>query len=190
MRYLIFIFLLVGCYNATTTVNPVMVQEMSEGLEVMDAYLLDGQGRPRIEYLIIHCTGSVEGSYYEPKAAQRDWNRRGFNGVPGYHWMIQPNGRTDTLRPIGTDAYLSLSEIVYSAKGYNNRSLAVSYVGGTIYQDGLFIPKDTRTAAQKTRIAEIVRDIKKRYPWIKVIGHKSLTAKACPSFDVTKEKFE
>lgn len=177
---------LLGCTKVR--VNPLMEAEIHAGLETIDTIVYyELTTAPRIEYLIVHCTANVAGSYYPPAQAQRDWNRRGFNGVPGYHWMIQIDGRVDTLRKINPDPYLSLSEIVYSARGYNNRSLALSYVGGTIKQNGLFIATDTRTLLQKIRINEIVADVKRRYPWIKVVGHQNLTAKACPSFDAKKE---
>ena len=58
----------------------------------------------------------------------------------------------------------------------------VVYVGG-VAADGK-TPKDTRTPAQKKAMEAYVKDFRRRFPSIPVVGHNQLAAKACPSFDV------
>lgn len=45
-------------------------------------------------------------------------------------------------------------------------------------------PKDTRTTKQLEALANYVRDFRRRFPSVQIVGHNELAAKACPSFDV------
>jgi N-acetylmuramoyl-L-alanine amidase len=49
--------------------------------------------------------------------------------------------------------------------------------------------KDTRTKEQKESLINLIADIRKKYPILSVNGHNEYAAKACPSFDVSKEGY-
>lgn len=138
----------------------------------------------KVEYLIIHCTATqadVDRSkkwYLDFFKNYRKWDR------PGYHMIIAPNGRIDTLVRFNNDGYLQFHELSNGVLGYNSKSIHICYQGGI---DRKGNPKDTRTAAQKEKLQILIKKIKKKFPWIKIRGHNDFAKKACPSFDAKKE---
>ena len=48
-------------------------------------------------------------------------------------------------------------------------------------------PKDTRTPAQKESLLALLRQLRAQFPKAVIHGHRDYAAKACPSFDATKE---
>lgn len=142
-----------------------------------------------LKYLVLHCTATPEGR--EVSAAEiRRWHLspvaaggRGWKQV-GYTDMIHLDGTVERLVDNNEDANVDPWEITNGAKGYNSVSRHVVYSGG-VAKDGK-TPKDTRTAAQKTAMADYVKDFHRRFPDVKIIGHNEVVAKACPSFDVQR----
>ena len=54
--------------------------------------------------------------------------------------------------------------------------------------DGLLaIAINTRTAEQKLALIELLKHLKQQFPKAAIHGHRDFAAKACPSFDATKE---
>ena len=98
--------------------------------------------------------------------------------------MIHLDGKVERLVKNNEDALVDPWEITNGAVGYNAISRHVVYVGG-LAVDGQ-TPKDTRTAAQKAALKAYVLDFHKRFPKVKIIGHREVANKACPSFDVRK----
>ena len=47
--------------------------------------------------------------------------------------------------------------------------------------------KDTRTEEQREALIGLIRDLKARFPGVKVYGHKDFANKACPGFDAKLE---
>lgn len=141
----------------------------------------------KLKYLVLHCTATPEGR--EVTAAEiRHWHLspvavggRGWKQV-GYTDMIHLDGTVERLVDNNEDANVDPWEITNGAKGYNSVSRHVVYSGG-VAKDGK-TPKDTRTAAQKTAMADYVKDFHRRFPDVKIIGHNEVAAKACPSFNV------
>lgn len=128
-----------------------------------------------IKYIVVHCTATV--STATPSAIQQYWrNTLGWKN-PGYHVLIDANGELYRL--------LSDAEIGNGVRGYNHNSLHVSYIGG-------LHDKDTRTAAQKEAIRQVVQEWKKKYPAAEVSGHRDFPGvqKTCPCFDAQKEYAE
>lgn len=142
----------------------------------------------RLQYLVIHCTATPEGREVT-NAAIRHWHTdpvskggRGWKQV-GYTDMIHLDGKVERLVQNNEDANVDPWEITNGAKGYNSISRHVVYVGGC---DKQLKPKDTRTAAQKAALKAYVLDFHKRFPKVRIIGHREVANKACPSFDVQK----
>jgi hypothetical protein len=143
-----------------------------------------------LQYLVIHCTATPEGREVSADAI-RHWHTdpvskggRGWKQV-GYTDMIHLDGRVERLVKNNEDANVDPWEITNGAKGYNAISRHIVYVGGVDAND---VKKavDTRTPAQKEALKRYVLDFHKRFPKVKIIGHREVANKACPSFDVQK----
>ena len=141
----------------------------------------------QLKRLVLHCTATPEGR--EVSATDiRHWHcdpvnkgGRGWKQVC-YTDMIHLDGKVERLVDNNEDAQVDPWEITNGAKGYNITSRHVVYVGG-VAADGK-TPKDTRTPAQKKAMEAYVKDFRRRFPSIPVVGPNQLAAKACPSFDV------
>ena len=141
----------------------------------------------KLKYLVLHCTATQEGREVSSDEI-RAWHTnpvskggRGWKQV-GYTDLIHLNGEVERLVDNNEDANVDTWEITNGAKGYNSVSRHIVYVGG-LAVDGKTI-KDTRTEAQKNAMAEYVIDFHKRFPNVKIIGHRDVAAKDCPSFNV------
>ena len=130
----------------------------------------------QIDDIIVHCTATAEGREASVQEIDR-WHRaRGWKCI-GYHWVVGLDGTVHKGRA-ETDAGAH-------CKGHNAHSIGVCYVGG-LASDGK-TPKDTRTAAQRTALRKLVKELQARYPNATLHGHRDYAAKACPCFDVHKD---
>lgn len=129
-----------------------------------------------ITEIIVHCTATPEGRPVTVKEIDA-WHRaRGWSGI-GYHRVVHLEGLVEGGRPI--------DKIGAHVAGHNTGTVGLVYVGG-VAKDGR-TAKDTRTPAQKkSLIAEII-DLRDRFGIRKISGHNEYAAKACPSFDASRE---
>lgn len=142
-----------------------------------------------IKFLTIHCAATPEGR--DVKAAQiNEWDKAKF-GQTSYHWVVELDG----------SKHRGLNDNTRGAHvGKNNTgNIGVCYVGG-VAKDAKTV-KDTRTGAQKVALRELVADYRKKYPGLKVLGHRDWSLdknkdgkitpdewmKGCPSFDVATQ---
>lgn len=130
----------------------------------------------KITELIIHCSATPEGKSFSVADIDRWHRQRGWNGI-GYHFVIYLDGSIHTGR--------RLSQIGAHCKGHNTNSIGICYIGGC-NSDGKS-PKDTRTAAQKSALSTLLKELKKQFPNASIHGHRDFAPKACPSFDATAE---
>ena len=75
-------------------------------------------------------------------------------------------------------------------KGHNYKSIGICYIGGVEAErgeDGKWIPKDTRTDAQKDSLHDLLLQLKKDFPKATIHGHNEFSSKACPCFNAYKE---
>lgn len=143
----------------------------------------------RLKRLVIHCTATREGRKVSSDDIRR-WHTsptskggRGWQQV-GYTDMFHLDGSVERLVENNEDANVDPWEITNGAKGYNSTSRHIVYVGGCT-ADGK-TPKDTRTEAQKEAMKQYVLNFHRRHPNVEIVGHNTLAAKACPSFDVSQ----
>lgn len=130
----------------------------------------------QITEVIVHCSATPEGRPFTVADIDR-WHRaRGFHGI-GYHYVIYLDGSLHAGR--------SEERIGAHCKGHNAQSIGVCYIGGCA-ADGR-TPKDTRTPAQRKALTDLLGRLKRRFPGIRIYGHRDFAAKACPSFDATNE---
>lgn len=129
-----------------------------------------------INEIIVHCTATPEGRPVSV-AEINSWHRaRDWSGI-GYHRVIGLNGERWQGRPLG--------QIGAHCEGHNTGTIGVVYVGG-VAKDGR-TAKDTRTPAQKQALLAELIDLRDRFGIKKVSGHNEYAAKACPSFDASRE---
>ena len=126
-----------------------------------------------ISHIVLHCTAT----HGEAKVSSilNYWkNKLGWKN-PGYHFLIDLDGCVSHLQ--------SLEKASNGVRGYNSRSIHISYIGG-IDLEGK--PKDTRSPAQYTAMESLVKALHGVFPKAKILGHRDFKGvnKACPSFDV------
>lgn len=142
--------------------------------------------RASTDWLVVHCS-ATPGTMDIGKAEIDRWHRAQGWLMIGYHYVIRRDGKIEIGRPEGA--------IGSHVQGYNNVSIGISMVGGT---DAKGKPEDNFTSAQYAALAELLRDLKAKYPKAQVCGHRDFSPdknkdgkitsnewmKACPSFDV------
>ncbi len=143
----------------------------------------------RLKYLVIHCTATPEGR--EVTASDiRHWHcdpvskgGRGWKQV-GYTDLIHLDGNVERLVDNNEDANVDPWEVTNGAAGYNSVSRHIVYAGGVDANDRKKT-RDTRTEAQKEALRKYVLDFHRRFPTVRIVGHRELNpSKACPSFNV------
>ena len=130
----------------------------------------------KINEIFVHCTANVDGKDFNAADIDRWHKAKGWNGI-GYHHVVDLDGTVEPGRPE--------SEVGAHCLKHNKNSIGVVYVGG-LASDGK-TPKDTRTPQQKAALVKLLTELKRRYPNATIHGHRDFAAKACPSFDATKE---
>jgi len=129
----------------------------------------------QITKLIIHCTATPEGRNVTRAEVEKWHIQAGIKGI-GYHYLVHIDGKTEVGRPEEQEGA--------HTTGQNYCSIGICYVGGC---DAAMKPKDTRTAAQKAALIDLLKKLRQKYPTAKIHGHRDFANKACPSFDATKE---
>ncbi len=130
----------------------------------------------RINEIIVHCSATREGCDYTVADITKWHKQRGFNDI-GYHYVIYRDGSIHNGRDVNL--------VGAHCTNHNAHSIGVCYIGGC-KTDGTS-PKDTRTDAQKAALLSLLKDLRKKYPYAKIHGHRDFANKACPSFDATNE---
>jgi N-acetyl-anhydromuramyl-L-alanine amidase AmpD len=142
-----------------------------------------------IDYLVVHCSATIEGKDFDAKAIDAWHKRRGWSGI-GYHYVIKLDGTIEKGRP---DA-----KIGAHVKGYNRKSIGICYIGGLAKN---LAPKDTRTPQQIAALKQLLIELKTRHPKAEIRGHRDFSKdlngngiiepfefiKACPCYDAYNE---
>lgn len=129
-----------------------------------------------ITHIVVHCTATQQNAKVED--IQRYWrNNLGWKS-PGYHFIVEPNGKETQL--------LTIAQPSNGVKGHNASIINVCYIGGV---DQFNKPLDNRTAAQKDMLLKRLKDLKKMFPKAIIQGHRDFAgvSKACPCFDAKSE---
>ena len=127
----------------------------------------------KITEIIVHCSATPEGRDFTVADITRWHRQRGFRTI-GYHHVVYRDGSVHSGRPEG--------EIGAHCTGHNAGSIGICYIGG-VAADGK-TAKDTRTTEQRKALLMLLRRLRAK---AKIHGHRDFAAKACPSFDATKE---
>lgn len=129
-----------------------------------------------IKYIAVHCTATSQQTSIT--AIQRYWKENLGWKMPGYHFIVLPNGFAVQLLPI--------EQVSNGVAGFNSVLINIAYLGGV---DANNNPSDTRTPQQKVTLLNLLKKYKKQFPTAIIQGHKDFpnVKKACPSFDAKKE---
>lgn len=129
-----------------------------------------------IKYIAVHCTATAQSATVEN--IQNYWREHLRWSMPGYHFIVKPNGEVANL--------LSIEKVSNGVKGFNHEIINISYIGGV---DSKNVPKDTRTDKQKISILKLLKELKLKFPKAIIQGHRDFpkVKKACPSFDAKTE---
>lgn len=129
-----------------------------------------------IKYIAVHCTATAQSATVEN--IQNYWREHLRWSMPGYHFIVKPNGEVANL--------LSIEKVSNGVKGFNHEIINISYIGGV---DSNNVPKDSRTDKQKISILKLLKELKLKFPNAIIQGHRDFpkVKKACPSFDAKTE---
>lgn len=129
-----------------------------------------------IKYLAVHCTATSQKTSIS--AIQSYWkNQLGWK-MPGYHFIVMPDGEIVSLLPI--------EQVSNGVAGFNSVLINIAYLGGV---DAKNFPQDTRTPQQKASLLKLLKELKQKFPTAIIQGHRDFpnVKKACPSFDAKNE---
>lgn len=131
-----------------------------------------------IKFLAVHCTATPQTATVS--SIQNYWKNVLKWKMPGYHFIIKPDGEVVQL--------LEIEKVSNGVKGFNSVSINISYIGGVDAQNK---PIDNRTEAQKKALLDLLKKLKKQFPKAIIQGHRDFPGvkKACPSFNA-KEEYE
>lgn len=139
----------------------------------------------KIDRIFVHCTAGWQTQTLED--LRDEFRAKGWRN-PGYHYVVMPDGRVAQL--------LGLNGVSNGVQGWNANAVNVAYVGG-ITKDlkGRVVPTDNRTPQQKRALRTLLRELRKKFPGARIMGHRSIWGedtpgkwqKACPCFNAVEE---
>lgn len=131
----------------------------------------------KIHRVIVHCAdtpASMDIGFEEIDAWHAERGFKSPSGIHcGYHYILTRSGDIEKGRPP--------EEAGAHARGYNRDSLGICLVGGR-GKDGK--PEFNFTHKQMSTLYRLLVALTTEYPEVEVIGHRDVSDKACPSFDL------
>lgn len=129
----------------------------------------------KINEIIVHCSATKPSVDIGVKEIRNMHVQENKWADIGYHYVVRLNGIVERGRAeyrAGAHCY-----------GHNRHSIGVCYVGG-LNQSGESC--DTRTAAQKKALRELLSKLVEKYH-CEIHGHNEYSSKACPCFNAREE---
>ena len=140
--------------------------------------MTNAKKRIKTDFLVIHCAATTA-SMDIGKADIDRWHRaKGWFGI-GYHYVIRRDGTVETGRPEDTVG----AHVLH----HNSNTLGICLAGGLAADKKT--PEENFTREQYDALANLLGELKERYPDAKIRGHSDFpehTTRACPVFDVDK----
>lgn len=130
----------------------------------------------KIKYIAVHCTATPQTTSID--SIKNYWKTNLGWKMPGYHFIIKPNGEAVNL--------LSIDKVSNGVKGFNSETINISYIGGV---DAKGKASDNRTPAQKATLLRLLSELHSKFPNAIIQGHRDFpnVHKDCPSFNAKKE---
>lgn len=126
-----------------------------------------------INLIVVHCSATppdMDIGVDEIRRWHVDGN--GWSDI-GYHYVIRRSGELEPGRPV--------AKMGAHAKGHNGDSIGICMVGG-ISENG--VPDANFTARQYHELAELNETLSRHLPITDTVGHRDISTKSCPCFDV------
>ena len=129
-----------------------------------------------IKYIAVHCTATPQTISID--SIKNYWKTTLGWKMPGYHFIIKPNGDAVNL--------LSIDKVSNGVKGHNSETINIAYIGGIDSKGKAF---DNRTPEQKATLLRLLQELHAKFPKAIIQGHRDFpnVKKACPSFNAKKE---
>lgn len=129
-----------------------------------------------IKYIAVHCTATPQTTSID--SIENYWKTTLGWKMPGYHFIIKPNGDAVNL--------LSIDKVSNGVQGYNSETINISYIGGIDPKGKAF---DNRTPQQKATLLRLLQELHAKFPKAIIQGHRDFpnVKKDCPSFNAKKE---
>ena len=127
-----------------------------------------------IKHIVLHCTGTNPRA--KVSAIVNHWKKELGWKSPGYHFLIDADGRVTQLQP--------LEKVANGVKGHNRHAIHVGYIGGM--SSGIY--DDTRTDEQYVALGGLVKALHGVFPEARILGHRDFegVSKACLAFEVAE----
>lgn len=134
-----------------------------------------------IKNIFIHCTATPQSA--TPESITEGFRKRGWKR-PGYHYLIEPDGRVRQL--------LDITQASNGVQGHNANAINIAYIGG-VAKDGT--ATDNRTVEQKAAIVHLLLQLRETFPTAHIMGHRDIWSqtdsrkwkKQCPCFNASRE---
>ena len=129
-----------------------------------------------VKMIVVHCSGTRCDRPFTVKGLIATGNER--FGQPSYHYYVRRNGEVIPILPETVQGV--------HASGYNHCSLGICYEGG---YDERGKEADTRTEIQRHVMYELLKQLTREYPGVRIVGHCELphVTKPCPCFKASEE---
>lgn len=139
-----------------------------------------------IKYIIIHCSAGRQTNTAQDVI---NYHCRSLGWkTPGYHYIIDAQGNiTNAVAEDKISNGVKASIIDADGVKVNATAINVCYIGGVDVTKQNLPPIDNRTAAQKLALINLLKTLRRRYPSVKIRGHRDFQNKACPCFDAKTE---
>jgi N-acetylmuramoyl-L-alanine amidase len=126
-----------------------------------------------IDLIVIHCTATRPSQDIGVREL-RKWHTedRGFTDV-GYHYVVRRDGTVEDGRPEPVPGA--------HARGHNQNSIGIVLCGGV---DDRGTPDFNFSFKQLEALNRLVGRLVDAYGELAIVGHRDLSNKACPCFDV------
>lgn len=129
----------------------------------------------KVTHIVVHYSASFADQDLTVKDIDKMHRERGWQMV-GYHYVIRRDGTVEQGRPE--------SMVGAHVGNQNTGKIGICCIGGLERATGPNKGVDNRTPEQVESLIKLIRDLLKRYPGAKVVGHRDLAATQCPGFDV------
>lgn len=129
----------------------------------------------KVTHVVVHYSASYADQNLTVKDIDKMHRDRGWQMV-GYHYVIRRDGTVEQGRPE--------SMVGAHVGGQNTGKIGICCIGGLERATGPNKGVDNRTPQQIESMIKLIKDLLKRYPGAKVVGHRDLAATQCPGFDV------
>lgn len=134
----------------------------------------------KIELAIIHCSDTYVNMDWDATDIRRiHVDENGWLDI-GYNYIIKRDGTLENGRDLDNDGNVE-EEIGAHARGFNHNSIGICLIGGKGADNN---PEFNFTSHQMLALERLVCTLQAKYKGLDVIGHRDVSTKACPSFNV------